>query len=257
MHPFKITSYNILCKNYVYARRYPTIDPDLLRWQNRRDALLEKIPAMGSDLFCLQEVSPGFFQRLEERLKPLGYEGVYLPPLKGPQSLALFYRRELFQLKGTDALYFDVSGSTGGKWRPAQIVELEVGGQRLGVINTHLVWDEEGAMAHEEIKQLLSEVIKPSAIKRWILCGDFNVTPDSEAIAELKRHGIRYAAEGREQVTCSIEGFAEKVDYICYTSDTLRAEAERITEVTEMAALPCLGEPSDHLAVTARVWLKK
>ncbi len=255
MPALAVTTYNVLCKNYAFRKRYPTIDPELLQWQNRREALVEKITSLQSDLFCLQEVSPGFFQRLEVALKPLGYEGLYLPPLKGPQSLAIFFRKERFTSVESDHLYFDVSGSGEGRWRPAQIALLTVDGDRLGVINTHLCFDDVGEMAHQEIKQLLDEVIDPSPVERWLICGDFNIVPNSSAMRELKERGFGYAAKGAEQVTCSIEGFAEKVDYICYTSATLNATHHPSREVTEVAALPCPGEPSDHLPVTATVAL--
>ncbi|MGE3954740.1 MAG: endonuclease/exonuclease/phosphatase family protein [Parachlamydiales bacterium] len=244
---FTVTTYNILCKNYAFQARYPTIDPEILQWANRKEALTEKISSLDSDLFCLQEVSPGFCDHLKRLTQ---YERLYLAPQKGPQSLLILYRRGKLKLLHHNSLYFERSGSGEGRWRPAQIAHFEIEGIEIGVINTHLCFDEVGEIAQVEIEELLREVVGPSGIERWILCGDFNIVPSSGGIRALREAGFRYTSEGAEQVTCSIEGFAETVDYICYTAKTMGAVHHPSTEVREMAALPRAGEPSDHLPVT-------
>lgn len=239
---------------------YGEIAPKLVNWKTRQQALLSHISSFDSDLICLQEVEPHFFERLRKCLGQQGYIGLYAK--KGgakPDGIAFFYRPSKVKVIDSETFFYTQSSAVGNAthWRPAQIIEFEVAGRRFGIVNTHLAWDSAGETALAELQELLTAKLAPRAkeVERWIICGDFNVVPDSDAIKFLREKGFRYAAEGSEQVTCSlpIQHFAEKVDYIFYSDTKLQATAQHIEEVVQGAYLPSRSQPSDHLAIGAQI----
>ena len=71
--PFQVLSYNILANSYINPKWYPNVNPDLLEWEKRKVALLNKIEGFGSDIICLQEVEHDAYTLFElglsERLR--------------------------------------------------------------------------------------------------------------------------------------------------------------------------------------------
>jgi mRNA deadenylase 3'-5' endonuclease subunit Ccr4 len=258
LRSLKITTYNALADANTHSDWYAHIQPSILQWESRQEALIAHITSFQSDIICLQEIEPAFYQRLLQRLESRGYDGLYVRKLSNrPDGLALFYKSKSLKVTNEEILYFARSSEEGGMWRPAQIIQFELGGKRCGLINLHLAWDAQGEVAAAQLNQLLEEIIKPrSTVESWILCGDFNSTPESSAIELLRRSGFRYADEGAEQITCSLPHFAGKIDYIFYSTNRLKATATRIAEVSFGTPLPSPTEPSDHLAVTARISVK-
>ncbi|MEJ7640027.1 MAG: endonuclease/exonuclease/phosphatase family protein [Singulisphaera sp.] len=94
----------------------------------------------------------------------------------------------------------------GGQQRTAQLVRVRAGGRPVVVVNTHLYWLP-GAQAARvrQVERLLDWVgaIEPGATV--VVCGDFNATPGSIAIALVKRSltSAHEAVHGHEpEYTC-------------------------------------------------------
>ncbi len=254
----KVTSYNTLCPTYANSDWYSHIDPTLVDWKTRQPVLIDHILSLDSDVLALQEVEPALFRTLKQKLGERGYMGFYTQKIGHPDGPALFFKKGSFLLEGEEDFFFTVSGQTAGSWRPAQIISLKYKGEPIGIIHSHFAWDAHGELCYQQLQELMEQVVanKPE-IKRWVILGDFNVEPDSQVVHYLKGQGFSYAAEGAEQITCSVSAdgtwYAEKVDYIFYRTEKLKAEAERIEEIARFAPLPSPTQPSDHIAITARI----
>lgn len=244
----QVTSYNTLAPSYAYPEWYNHVDPALLAWENRSPLLIDHITSFKSDIICLQEVEPQLFHAALDKLRSQGFEGLYVKKLGDrPDGIAIFYKSASVKFVNHETLYYARSSTEGLAWRPAQILEFEHGGRQYGIVNTHLAWDPLGELAHAELDQLLRERILPHPSQKWIICGDFNVTPDSSAVKLLQSHGLQYAGHGSEQFTYN----ASTIDYIFHSSDGLQATAKRIDEIQLRTPRPSAMQPSDHLAITA------
>lgn len=246
---FKLTSYNTLAPTYAAldgGAWYSHIDPKLIDFTNRKQALLDHITSMGSEVICLQEVEPVLFKALKQKMP--GYMAFHHMKPGHPEGVAFFFDKKTFLLEGTENVIL-------GHNRPAQVVFLKHKGEPLAIVNTHLSWDAQGNLAHDQLKQLIKETINTRPeYKRWVICGDFNVEPNSRAVAYLKGQGFSYA-DTKNQVTVSIKAngtwYADKVDYIF--SKNLPMEAEKIEQIGLKTLLPSEGHPSDHMAITAGI----
>jgi endonuclease/exonuclease/phosphatase family metal-dependent hydrolase len=141
----------------------------------------------------------------------------------------------------------------------AHFVLFRYAGKTLGVINTHLTWDPPGtALAAQrgllQIQQLLAEYATCSTdAEGWILCGDFNVTPDSAVVDAVAQAGFQFSHRGLSEVfSCNIGSSARLIDYIFF-SPRLSAKAAVLTRIDDQTILPSADEPSDHVPVKAAV----
>jgi len=129
----------------------------------------------------------------------------------------------------------------------------------LGVINTHLTWDppntvREARRGLRQAQQCLAEYQSRAADARaWILSGDFNVTPENEIVALARQAGLHHTHRQLADVfTCNIGGTARLIDYIFYAGE-VNAEASLLRRIDDRTILPSAEEPSDHVAVMARI----
>jgi mRNA deadenylase 3'-5' endonuclease subunit Ccr4 len=258
--PFSVASYNILANSYVNPDRYPASPPEALDPAFRLATLVRRLMDLGADVVCLQEVEPVVFEYLDLRLKTLNYEGHFAKKGGGkPDGCATFFNKSTFALWASRLFHFtDGRGSQPPSGHVALLlVLLDREDRHVGIANTHLKWDPPGTPLEEQwgfrqARQLLEEreVMDPGC-RAWVLCGDLNVTPDSETIRMVRRVGLDYAHRGREHLaTCKAQAHAKMVDYLLHT----RALAARPVDpppIDEQTPLPSDCEPSDHVAVTA------
>jgi mRNA deadenylase 3'-5' endonuclease subunit Ccr4 len=256
---FAVASYNILAHAYLRREWYPNTPPAVLNPRWRGPALVRHIASLAADVICLQEVEPAGFARIAASLQPLGYQGHYAPKGAGrPDGCATLVRESAFNVRAIHVLpYADGLGKRPDSGHVALILMLEREGRALGMANTHLRWDPPGTpladqWAYRQITLLLEErqVIDPKCLA-WIICGDFNVTPESEVIRLLERSGFISVYRGLEQQsTCVSNGAAKTIDYQFHTA-TLKSRPDDLPAIDDRTALPSWEQPSDHLALLA------
>lgn len=72
-----ITSYNMLADIYCRPELYTNTPRWALDWKYRRDRLKHQIDGRGSDLFCLQEVEKGEYDKYWlKAMQEKGYDGL-------------------------------------------------------------------------------------------------------------------------------------------------------------------------------------
>ncbi len=256
---FTLTSYNVLASSYIRPGFYPRTPPDALNPAWRIPALVKHIVDLGSDVLCLQEVDVNILAALRAALEPLGY--VSYDARKGlgkPDGCSTFFRSSIFKPKSVQRLeYADGNGLELDSGHVALVVALEFEGRTVGVANTHLKWDAPGTplrarVGFRQIVQWLNEreELVPDA-EAWIVCGDFNVTPENELIASLRATGLEYAHVGLDAFTCNSNRRAKMIDYVF--SAGLRSAPISPPEIDDLTPLPSWDQPSDHLPLSARL----
>lgn len=163
-----------------------------------------------TDIFCLQEV----FNRATSTREDLGhfdkngyetlvkllpdYNEYYAPVQTNEGGLAIFVKSnikvdrvsELFVYRQFDSMVNDDSETLG---RNIQAVSFNKDGQSYTVINFHGLWNVCGKTDTPdrlEQSRKIKEFIKAEAIGRVVLCGDFNLEPDTKSIAIVEK-GMR------------------------------------------------------------------
>jgi endonuclease/exonuclease/phosphatase family metal-dependent hydrolase len=106
--------------------------------------------------------------------------------------------------------------------------------------------------AYRQATQLLEELsaVAPQCPAR-ILCGDLNVTPDSQVVRALERAGLEEAYAGQRPAnTCNSNRKEKTIDYLFHTR-ALEARPVALPVIDDQTPLPSDQEPSDHLPVMA------
>jgi mRNA deadenylase 3'-5' endonuclease subunit Ccr4 len=260
---FSVATYNLLASAYVnraWYRRSPAmvLDP---AW--RVPALTQYILMLKADLLCLQEVEPDVLATLRTTLAGSGYSVHYArKSARRPDGVAIFYHQGKFEpVKATRLDYADAQAGEVDSGYIALIALFRAAGRIIGVINTHLLWDPPGTAlemqrSYRQAGQLLAEYEKAAGeADAWILAGDLNVTPESALIALIRQAGFDYSHYGTGAATCNVNGEARMIDYIFHSS-ALCSEPVEIIAVDNRTVLPSASQPSDHVAISARMdWL--
>jgi mRNA deadenylase 3'-5' endonuclease subunit Ccr4 len=263
--PFTVATYNVLADSYVRGERYPHAPPELLDPARRRGLLLDHLVGLDADVVCLQEVEPAAFAAIADRLSSVGYSGSYCAKAgRRPDGCATFQRDATFTRRAEARLeYEDAPAGEPRSGHVAHLVALDHAGGRLGIANTHLKWDPPDTPVElqygcrQAAQLLLERDRRLPECDGWILCGDFNVTPESEVVALIEGKGLRSAyAEHGDAPTASVAGRAKTIDYLFHGS-SLRADPFPVPSLTGLA-LPGPGQPSDHIALVARFrWVRE
>jgi mRNA deadenylase 3'-5' endonuclease subunit Ccr4 len=256
---FSVASYNVLATAYVHPAWYPQTSSLVLNPAWRVPALVGHVASLGDDIICLQEVEIDVFSALRMRLAHLGYGSQYARKQAGkPDGCATFYRRDVFDLVDANIIsYADGPGAAGDAGNIALVAVLRGGVNTIGVINTHLTWDPpdappEARSGYRQMSQLLREYKgMESAIRGWVIAGDFNATPESATISLLDSAGLDYSHRNLPGVyTCNANARARMIDYLFYSS-ALRAEPLTLPCIDDRTILPSAEHPSDHVQVRA------
>lgn len=215
------------------------------------------------DVFCLQEVydnskevlgeefpdsNHNLFTELSELLPD--HKGFFRPVLEGVYGIALFISKKYPVIKEGEILIHsrnqDGAPHDGHHDRNMQWIKFEHEGRILTVMNVHGLWNGKGKDdVPEKIRQ--SEVIREfmdTIDEPKILCGDFNLNPETKAINILEK-GMRNLIKDysipstRNSIYFAKPGKTEQfADYIFTSLD--------IT-VKDFKVLP--DEVSDHAAL--------
>jgi mRNA deadenylase 3'-5' endonuclease subunit Ccr4 len=260
-----IATWNILATAYIRPEFYPKTPRDVLNPAWRIPALVRHAQGLGVDILCLQEVETDVFAALETGLNSLGYGGTHAR--KGgnrPDGCATFFRHDRFTLATVRRIAFTDGQGRADSGHIAQLLRLEDRGKRLAVMNTHLKWDQpdtprERQWGYRQISEAL-DVLRAEAASTagQIVCGDFNVLPQSDVVEALLRAGFDYAHRDRPGVrTCNSNGQAKLIDYL-FHSDSLRARPLLPVAISEETPLPSPEQPSDHLPLLSQFdWVEE
>ena len=256
---FSLATYNVLAQAYITPSRYPRTPESVLASAWRRPALVRYIVALGTDVVCLQEVEDETFVVVQQALGPLGYTGHFARKGAGkPDGCATFLRRSMLAGGTVHALmYSDGAGTEPDSGHLALVVVCAYEGRALGLVNTHLQWDApdtppDHQRSYRQIRQLLQarDQIAP-ACEAWVICGDFNVTPDSHAVSVLRAAGFDYTHRTLVGTsTCNANARAKMIDYVFYPR-AVRAQPVAVPVIDNQTPLPSYDHPSDHLALMA------
>lgn len=257
---FTIATYNILASVYIKPEWYAGVPEHLLRPETRVPAVVRHVAALDADVLCLQEVEPDVFAALATHLEPLGYAGYY--EQKGRNRLdgcATFVRTGPFVVRLAHRLeYRDrESGAESHSGHVALLLVLERDGHLLGVANTHIRWAASGTPREEQVGyRQVAELIEACQrsdppCRGWVVCGDFNYTPDTEAVGAMRDAGYAFAHADRPALRSAVvNGRAKLIDYVFHTAE-LRSRPVDPPAIGEDTKLPAPDQPSDHLALVA------
>jgi mRNA deadenylase 3'-5' endonuclease subunit Ccr4 len=249
---FTMATWNTLATAYIRPAFYPRTRAELLDSAWRVPALVAYAQTLDVDLLCLQEVETGVFLALQAGLPE--YQGSHA--LKGrqrPDGCATFFRTRSFGILSSSRVeYSDDSGHI------AQCILLAHEGKRLTVVNTHLKWDapktlRESQWGYRQIVQVLEFLSGDGRVSDGqIVCGDLNVTPDSEVVEALLGAGFNYAHRNSPGIsTCNSNSEAKLIDYL-FSRGALRAHAVVPPMIDGLTPLPSPQQPSDHVPLVAR-----
>lgn len=77
---FTVMSYNILSDQYTTRQRHGFCPKWALKWEYRRDCILNEIKSYSADIISLQELeTEQFYQHFLPELKKDGYDGIFSP----------------------------------------------------------------------------------------------------------------------------------------------------------------------------------
>ena len=104
---FRVCSFNVLAQCYVNAVRFPYTTNFALKWRHRRVQLMKEVLSYNADVLCLQELD-NYQEWWQGRMGLAGYDGVYFKKDgSNKDGLAIFYKRDLFQLFKTSEIHFN------------------------------------------------------------------------------------------------------------------------------------------------------
>jgi len=173
---------------------------DLSRWRQRRSLLLEGLQTLNADVIAMQEVH--LKEKTAEWLaKEAGYAHLFITPKTTPrkaqEGIALLSRLPFQTTYKLDL---------GSQGRVAQAVGLKLHGSEFIIANGHYFWQPgESAERVHQVEKMLIWLNELAGDSFRITCGDFNATPDTQAIELISRqyhsaHQIMHGAEPAKTV---------------------------------------------------------
>jgi mRNA deadenylase 3'-5' endonuclease subunit Ccr4 len=243
----RVVSWNVLADAYVRREYYPHTPPAILDRARRRKAVVERIAKLAdADVICLQEADSALFALAEEEL-PDSSGRLFRKRGRG-EGCAIFVRRALAtDPEWRELVFSDRSGH----------IALGVTLNGLSIVSTHLKWEPEGTPAETHRGRVqLGEVLDAWPSEPRIVCGDFNAEPDSVLVALAKSRGLEDAYGSLpDAYTCNANEKKKRIDFIFHSRDLVATPAP-LPRVEDDTALPSEIEPSDHLAIEARLHLR-
>ena len=194
---FRVCSFNVLAQCYVNAVRFPYTMNHALKWRHRRVQLMKEVLSYNADVLCLQELD-NYQEWWQGRMGLAGYDGVYFKKDgSNKDGLAIFYKRELFQLFKTSEIHFnDLADFLPPGINPERAktddVGLIVGLQpweesphptAIGVANVQLQSDPTlKAIQAAQARKFIFECESFNSVFQapMVICGSFNCSPSSE-----------------------------------------------------------------------------
>jgi len=234
----------VLADAYVRREYYPHTPRAVLDPERRRRAVADRLFTYADvDVLCLQEVDAALFALAGTTLPDS--IGRLLPKRGRGEGCAIFVRRALAgDAIWREHVFSDHSGH----------VAIGVTFEGVAVVSTHLKWEppDTPANAHRGLGQL-AEILELWSSGSRIICGDFNADADSDVAALGASRGLSDAyASLADACTCNANGKKRRIDYILHSPDFTAAPTPLLA-IQDDTPLPSVTEPSDHLAIEARM----
>jgi mRNA deadenylase 3'-5' endonuclease subunit Ccr4 len=202
----RVMSFNVLAQSLTSTTRFPYCNSQVLKWRHRRVSLIKEVLSLNADILCLQEVD-NYHEWWLEKMGLAGYDGVFFKKTSELRrdGVAIFYKRDLFQLFQTKEVKFDDLSSEFEN--PARAltghVALIVGLQpweesshasAVCITSTQLVSGSGFADVHwAQSRRLVKEVERFNADFQLpvVICGSFNCNPGHEVYDMLTTGVLR------------------------------------------------------------------
>ncbi len=156
-----------------------------------------------ADIFCLQEIyhnateddlGEGFKEDSIQLHSDIGsvlidHVGYFRPSING-YGLSIFIKKDITINKEGDILIYEVPDYVGGANHPRnlQYMEIEKDGSVITIANVHGLWNGQGKTdtEHRLEQSRRIKAYMDSITGKKILCGDFNLRPDTESVSILE-----------------------------------------------------------------------
>ena len=237
-------------------------------WELRKLEILKLLKFYKPELIGMQEVLKEQLDFLESNLTEYGRVGVGRDDGKEAGEYApIFYNKEIFDLKDEGTFWLSKNPEKPGKSWDAALprictwvkLENKKSGETIFFFNTH--FDHKGDVARKESAALIAKKIKKMCgDNKFVLTGDFNLTPDTEPIKLLKENEMIEDSKDVADMVLGPDGtfsgfvlggmpLKNRIDYV-FVSDKMKVENYLVLNNTYGN-----NYPSDHLPVLADVIL--
>ncbi|RWS01322.1 nocturnin-like isoform X1 [Dinothrombium tinctorium] len=267
-----VMQWNILSQAIGYnCDRFETCSEADLQWQSRKWKILyEIVQYLPLDIICLQEVDHFWF--LESMLKPVGYEGKFIPKPDspcyylegntGPDGCAIFYNRSRFTLLSTSSRVIQVYDCPSNQVILICKFKCKFSDKVICVSSTHLKARKGpilSCLRDEQGKDILNQLQSECGSIPTILAGDFNADP-SEPVYKTMRAKFSSAyceALGEEPSFTNWtkrekeEETKQTLDYIFFTREHFKVQSVLDLQEGLRQPIPNSQYPSDHLSLIA------
>jgi mRNA deadenylase 3'-5' endonuclease subunit Ccr4 len=257
---FDLISFNVLADSYIKEEWFPKANKALLKSKARDKLTVELLTRLRADVLCLQEVELDLAHCIADSFAGDNYKTFYGAKKQGkPDGCTTLINADKFEFICQQAWYFEdaPTGAQKDSGHLALIVRLLFDSQPITIVNTHLKWGPadtaiEQTWGYRQLKNLLSNQQQGQVDEPWILCGDFNLRPKSEALSLLTVDGFEDVYSGVENgETCFSAHAKKRIDYI-FHNKALNALNRPLPIMADGAALPSQELPSDHRPIGAQ-----
>ena len=224
------------------------------RWQ----FLVQELISTKPDIICLQEVEePELLEKIEQAASLPFSIASYEAGLTISTHFPIFFEH---------IVNYKTISPNEEKDRKAVIVGLEVEKKRIIVANTHLSWKtEDTEIRYQQVRELIHAVKQTG--EQGILTGDFNDTPESKTIREIKKAGYidLYASlnPSKREITWdnqnpfiqthSVKFPDRRIDFLFLHESLANTLAPEKCEIIFRRPGPNGIYPSDHYGVCAEI----
>lgn len=248
--------------------RYNTPNDGINAWPNRIEMVTGLLKFHEADLFGLQEALHGQILDVQKNMPGFDWFGVGRDDgEKGGEFSPIFYNKSKFILIESGTFWLSETPEKPSKGWDAALNRVvtwgkfksKVSGKLFYYYNTH--FDHRGDEARKKSAEVITKKIREMAGNSGypvILTGDFNLTPEAEGIANIKK----YLRDSREITIAPPYGptgtfnsfewnapMKDRIDYVFVNDRTDVLKYGVLTDSKEMRW------PSDHLPVLVKVQL--
>jgi endonuclease/exonuclease/phosphatase family metal-dependent hydrolase len=167
-----------------------------------------KVRSKDTDIFCFQEmyhkdpnpekdVRADLFVEMSAILT--GFKAFFRPFLHDYFGVASFIKGSIVIEEEGDTFVYKERGhdpksdGAANEARNIQYVRIRIQGKQVTIINFHGLWNGKGKTDTEDRLNQSRRIVKFAETMKGpkILCGDFNLLPDTESLKILENHGMR------------------------------------------------------------------
>lgn len=249
--------------------RYNTLNDGVNAWPNRIEMVTGLLKFHEADLFGLQEALHEQILDVQKNMPDFEWFGVGRDDgEKGGEFSPIFYNKSKFILIESGTFWLSETPEKPSKGWDAALNRIvtwgkfksKVTGKIFYYYNTH--FDHRGDEARKKSADLIAKKIREMAGNSGfpvILTGDFNLTPEAEGIANIKKY-LRDSRDISNSLPYGPTGTFNSFDWNAPMKD--RIDYVFVNEMVEVLKYGVLTDskemrwPSDHLPVYVKVQLK-